>query len=172
VAGPIYEWGSWYFEPTESRLMRNGTIVPLPGKSLELLATLLRRSPRLVTKEEILQKVWPDAAVEEGNIAFHVAALRKVLDQGESESSIETVRGKGYRFVHTVGIRQMPPTDMIDRPTFESALAAATAAAAPTAVPPTTTAPAAPSAARQPRWGLVVGAIALAAIAAIVWFAF
>ena len=111
MAGPAYQWGRWRFEPTECRLLRDGEVVPLPAKTLDLLATLLRRAPRLVTKEEILAGVWPDAAVEEGNIAFHVAALRKVLDEEGETSAIETVRGKGYRFVHTVVIHQLPATD-------------------------------------------------------------
>ena len=111
MAGPAYQWGVWRFEPTEHRLMRDGVVVPLPAKSLDLLSTLLRRAPRLITKEEILAAVWPDAAVEEGNIAFHVASLRKVLDEGGTESTIETVRGRGYRFVRDVAILQLPATD-------------------------------------------------------------
>lgn len=115
MAGPAYIWNQWRFEPTECRLMRDGAHVPLPAKTLDLLATLLKRAPRLVTKEEILTAVWPDAAVEEGNIAFHIAALRKVLDAGDGPSAIETVRGRGYRFVHEVGILQLPPTDEVQR---------------------------------------------------------
>lgn len=95
--------------------MRDGAVVPMPAKTLDLLATLLRRAPRLVTKEEILTAVWPDAAVEEGNIAFHVAALRKILDTGDGPSAIENVRGRGYRFVQDVAILQLPPTDAVQQ---------------------------------------------------------
>ncbi|MDP3716664.1 MAG: winged helix-turn-helix domain-containing protein [Acidobacteriota bacterium] len=115
MAGPAYIWDEWRFEPTECRLMRNDATVPMPAKTLDLLATLLRRAPRLVTKEEILTAVWPDAAVEEGNIAFHVAALRKVLDTGDGPSVIENVRGRGYRFVHDVAILQLPLTDAVQQ---------------------------------------------------------
>lgn len=113
MPGPAYQWGVWRFEPTECRLLRGGELVPLPAKSLDLLAALLKRAPRLITKEEILAAVWPDAAVEEGNIAFHVAALRKVLDEGGAPSVIETVRGRGYRFVADLSIHQLPATDDI-----------------------------------------------------------
>jgi len=108
-------WDEWRFEPTECRLTRDGAVVPMPAKTLDLLATLLRRAPRLVTKEEILTAVWPDATVEEGNIAFHVAALRKILDADDGPSPIENVRGRGYRFVHDVAILQLPLTATVQQ---------------------------------------------------------
>lgn len=99
MSGPIHEWGPWRFEPAEYRLTRAGEVVALPGKSLDLLALLVARSPNMVTKADILANVWQGAVVEEGNVAFHVAALRKVLDAGDETTCIETVRGRGYRFV-------------------------------------------------------------------------
>jgi DNA-binding winged helix-turn-helix (wHTH) protein/TolB-like protein len=133
MAGPAYQWGHWRFEPTEFRLLRDGAVVPLPAKTLDLLFTLLKRAPRLVTKEEILAAVWPDAAVEEGNIAFHVAALRKVLDEDEDSSAIETVRGKGSRFVRDLAIHQLPPTDELTQAALARAYAEASASTAPAA---------------------------------------
>lgn len=160
MAGPAYQWGHWRFEPSEARLLRDGVVVSLPAKTLDLLFTLLKRAPRLVTKEEILTAVWHDAAVEEGNIAFHVAALRKVLDEDDGESAIETVRGKGYRFVREFAIHQLPPTDALRKDALERAIAEAAAATgghAPTASP----SPAASSAAPPPpsshrRWIIAV----------------
>jgi DNA-binding winged helix-turn-helix (wHTH) protein/TolB-like protein len=138
MAGPAYQWREWRFEPTECRLLRDGVVVPLPAKSLDLLSTLLRRAPRLITKEEILAAVWKDAAVEEGNIAFHIAALRKVLDEGRTESVIETVRGRGYRFVQDMVSAQMPATDDIRQfvPATPRAKAAPAPAPATTGVAP------------------------------------
>lgn len=115
MAGSAYLWDEWRFEPTECRLTRDGAVVPMPAKTLDLLATLLRRAPRLVTKEEILTAVWPNTTVEEGNIAFHVAALRKNLDTDDGPSAIENVRGRGYRFVHDVAILQLPLTDTVQQ---------------------------------------------------------
>jgi len=115
MAGSAYLWDEWRFEPTECRLTRDGAVVPMPAKTLDLLATLLRRAPRLVTKEEILTAVWPNTTVEEGNIAFHVAALRKNLDTDDGPSAIENVRGRGYRFVHDVAVLQLPLTDTVQQ---------------------------------------------------------
>ncbi len=115
MAGAAYQWGHWRFEPSEFRLLRDGVVVPVPAKTMDLLFTLLKRAPRLVTKDEILTSVWPDAAVEEGNIAFHIAALRKMLDEDKGASAIETVRGKGYRFILELAIHELPPTEALRR---------------------------------------------------------
>ena len=173
MAGPAYQWGEWRFEPSESRLLRGGVIVALPAKTLDLLATLLNRAPRLVTKEEILATVWTDAMVEEGNIAFHVAALRKVLDEGSETSAIETVRGRGYRFVHELSIHQLPPTENLRRDAVERALAEA--GLPPTAAPiaadrsPTPVA-LQPRKTQQGKWVLnAFLALAVVALVIIVW---
>lgn len=154
MAGPAYVWDEWRFEPTECRLIRDGNIVPLPAKTLDLLSTLLRRAPRLVTKEEILAAVWRDASVEEGNIAFHVAALRKVLDQDDRPSAIETVRGRGYRFVHDVVIHQLPATDDVRQVVVE-AVASLT--------PP-------PAVRKTPSLANLGAVIAVVALAGFAWF--
>lgn len=115
----IYTWGEWRYEPTECRLLHHNEPVTLPAKTLDLLTLLIARAPRLATKEEILTAVWPDATVEEGNIAFHVAALRKTLDGDATESCIETVRGRGYRFVAPVVAKPIilpPSTQSLDLP--------------------------------------------------------
>lgn len=100
MSGLVFRWNGWSFEPAEWRLLNAASEpVQLPNKTLDLLALLLERAPALVAKEEIMAAVWGDAVVEEGNIAFHVASLRKVLDETDASSCIETVRGRGYRFV-------------------------------------------------------------------------
>lgn len=124
----IYTWGEWRFEPHESRLMHAGERIALPVKTLDVLTLLLSRKSRLVTKADILSTVWPDAAVEEGNIAFHVAALRKVLDVEGEPTCIETVRGRGYRFVApVVSTPFVPPpsTHNLDLPPSITAIEAA-----------------------------------------------
>lgn len=167
MAGDAYEWGQWRFEPAECRLLREGAVVSLHAKTLDLLAMLLRRAPRLVTKDEILATVWTDAAVEEGNIAFHVAAIRKAIDGDSVESAIETVCGRGYRFVHPFFVRELQPTDEFRRAltTLPCEPVSSAAVAAP---PPTESA----SSAQSPRRRLTgwVTAIGVATIGVLAFF--
>lgn len=174
MAAPAYQWDRWRFEPTEARLLRDGIVVPLAAKTLDLLHALLERAPRLATKEEIMAAVWPDATVEEGNIAFHVAALRKVLDDGEGASAIETVRGKGYRFVRELAIHHLPPTedlrkDALARAITDAALATAGQPPAPLAALPSPPAPPPERRRRVMVAGLGIVLVLIAGIGAFAW---
>ena len=124
----VFAWDPWVFDPAEWRLTSAADgVVSLPNKSLELLALLLERAPGLVSKDDILSTVWRGSVVEEGNIAFHIAMLRKALDARGGTSCIETVRGRGYRFVAPV-TRRLPESDR--------AVVIGTVTAAAVAVPP------------------------------------
>ena len=80
-------------------LRRDGEPVPLTPKAFDVLVALLEKPGQLITKEELLQKVWPDTFVEESNLAYNIFALRKALgDSAENSRYIETVPKKGYRF--------------------------------------------------------------------------
>jgi DNA-binding winged helix-turn-helix (wHTH) protein/tetratricopeptide (TPR) repeat protein len=117
MVSTVFEWGPWTFEPKEWRLTSaSHGVVSLPNKSLALLRLLLERAPGLVSKDDILGAVWRGTVVEEGNIAFHVAALRKTLDAPGGPSCLETVRGRGYRFVAPVVRRASADTPAYDVP--------------------------------------------------------
>jgi len=74
--------------------------VALGSRALGVLALLVSRQGQLVTKDEIMAAVWPGTAVEEGNLTVQISALRRVLDQSRAQGScIQTVSGRGYRFV-------------------------------------------------------------------------
>ncbi len=80
-------------------LLRDGQPVPVTPKAFDLLAALVEQPGKLISKEELLQKVWPDTFVEESNLAYNVFALRKALgDTAENGQYIETVPKRGYRF--------------------------------------------------------------------------
>jgi serine/threonine-protein kinase len=96
----LYAFAAFTLDVPERRLCRAGQAIPLAPKTFDLLVTLVRRAGRLVTKEDLLAQVWPDAFVEEGIVSVHVSALRKVL--GEERDRIETVPRSGYRFVGEV----------------------------------------------------------------------
>lgn len=91
----IYEFGSFELDPTERRLLNDGKPVALPPKAFETLVVLVENNGHLVDKETLLNKVWADSFVEEGNLKICVHTLRKVLD---GSNFIETVPKKGYRF--------------------------------------------------------------------------
>jgi len=96
---PQSEFGPFSIDVGERMLRRDGRPVPLTPKAFDVLAALLEQPGRLISKEELLQKVWPDTFVEESNLAYNVFALRKALgDTADNGQYIETVAKRGYRF--------------------------------------------------------------------------
>jgi predicted ATPase/DNA-binding winged helix-turn-helix (wHTH) protein len=84
-------------------LIAHGVPVTLGQRALDILLVLVRRHGQLVTKNELMDEVWPGVVVEENNLQVHISALRKALgdDKGERRYLL-TVAGRGYRFVHPV----------------------------------------------------------------------
>jgi TolB-like protein len=77
--------------------------IPIGSRALEILAVLVARPGELVTRDEIIQKVWPGSIVEYSNLPVQIAALRRVLDAGRpGQSCIQTLPGRGYRFAGAV----------------------------------------------------------------------
>ena len=101
--GALYEFGKFRCEPAEHLLLREGKPVSLTPKCFDLLVALVESGGRLVTKEELLRRVWPDSFVEEANLTVNISGLRKILGETpEGDSYIETVPKKGYRFIAPV----------------------------------------------------------------------
>jgi len=100
----IYRFGRFSLDAGGDVLLRDGEPVSLTPKAIRILAVLVERRGRLVTKEELMKEIWPDTFVEEANVTQHVSVLRKVLaDVGEDgRSIIETFPKRGYRFVGEV----------------------------------------------------------------------
>lgn len=81
-------------------LLKDGKPVALNSKSFDLLLALVQRRGDIVTKEDLLESVWPGQFVEEGNLAVQVSALRKIFGERKDEHRfIVTVPGRGYSFV-------------------------------------------------------------------------
>src|SRR6267378_7453508 len=98
-----YEFGPFRLDPTEHTLLRDDQVVALTPKAFETLALLVRSSGHLVRKEELIERVWRDTIVEEGNLNVIIHTLRKALGDDPRESKyIETVAKCGYRFVADV----------------------------------------------------------------------
>lgn len=95
---PRYRFDGFELDTSERLLYQGGQPVGLGARAIALLTALLGRPGRLVTKAELLDRVWPGLVVEENNLQVQVSALRKVL----GADMIVTVPGRGYRFVRAV----------------------------------------------------------------------
>src|SRR6516225_612025 len=105
VASPErYRFGAFELQLDERRLLSNGTAVLLRPRTFDLLVALADRAGHLVTKDELLDRVWPKMVVEEAALHVQVSALRKLL----GAEAIATVSGQGYRF--TLPVEQLKST--------------------------------------------------------------
>ena len=98
-----YQFGPFQLDVRERRLSRGCEVIPLRLKVFDTLRVLVENAGRLVTKQELLDTVWPETSVEENNLNHNVSVLRKALgDRATGQQYIETVPRVGYRFVATV----------------------------------------------------------------------
>ena len=100
--GHRYEFGDFRLDSEPPSLWRDESLVPLPPKALEMLLLLVRQREIIVSREELLETVWRDTFVEDGNINYTVSLLRKTLDKDNKGRFIQTVPKRGYRFVADV----------------------------------------------------------------------
>jgi TolB-like protein/DNA-binding winged helix-turn-helix (wHTH) protein/Tfp pilus assembly protein PilF len=106
----LYAFGPFRLDPAERILRRNGQTISLTPKAFDTLVVLVERDNRVVEKEELLERVWPDTFVEEATLTQNISTLRKVLgDATEASRYIETVPKVGYRFIQPVQRLEMPP---------------------------------------------------------------
>src|SRR5262245_16459060 len=94
-AGHFYEFANFRLDVADRLLTRDGEVVQLTPKALEILLILVGNHGRVLTKEELITAVWPDSFVEEGNLARNISTLRQALGE---HNLIETVPRRGYRF--------------------------------------------------------------------------
>ncbi|MCX2865609.1 tetratricopeptide repeat protein [Paucibacter sp. PLA-PC-4] len=99
TAPPVrYRFGRFELQPDERRLLDAGVPVAIGPRAFDLVAALVERAGHLVTKDELLERVWPKMIVEEAALQMQISALRKVLGR----DAIATVTGRGYRFALVV----------------------------------------------------------------------
>ncbi|RVI59206.1 transcriptional regulator [Sinorhizobium meliloti] len=100
-------FGPFCLSPGERLLTKDREPVPIGGRSLDLLVALTERPGQVLSKRELMKRVWSDVVVEDGSLRFHMAGLRKLLGDGEDGARyIATQVGVGYAFV--------APTERVD----------------------------------------------------------
>ena len=122
AAQPVYVFPPFRLAPDERMLTAGGLPLKLGGRAFDTLLALVERRERTVSKNELLDIVWPRLVVEENNLQVQVVTLRKLL----GHHAIATVPGRGYRFTMPVAHEDGPPA-----PAAAAAAAAQPGAAAP-----------------------------------------
>ncbi|MHC4051924.1 ATP-binding protein [Bradyrhizobium sp. 25ACV] len=111
-------FGPFSVTPHERLVMRDGVALPLGAKAFDTLMALMSRPNQVVGKWDLMALVWPGITVEEANLRFHVAALRKALGDGKDGARyITTLSGRGYCFV--------APISQLAAPISQTGIAAA-----------------------------------------------
>ncbi len=105
----FYSFGSFRVDARERLLFKGDREIPLTPKVFDTLLTLIENCSHVLTKKELMQKVWPDSFVEENNLAQNISLLRKAL----GGSFIQTIPKRGYRFVADVSVDEGEPETLV-----------------------------------------------------------
>ena len=114
-------FGPFRLNPIERRLERNNEAVVIGSRSLDILVTLVERAGEILSRSELIARVWPGVVVEEENLRVHILGLRRALGDGKDGARyVANVHGRGYCFVApvqwaAVAPRALPATDSVDR---------------------------------------------------------
>ena len=98
---------------TQFLLLEGDKPVPLGSRALEILIVLLERAGELVSRQELMDRVWPNVFVEPGNLTVHISALRRTLRDGrDGNRFIINIPGRGYKFVGSVITARLQKTPL------------------------------------------------------------
>jgi predicted ATPase/DNA-binding winged helix-turn-helix (wHTH) protein len=118
---PVASFGPFRLNAAERRLERNDEAVVIGSRSLDILIALVERAGEILSRRELIARVWPGIVVEEANLRVHIAGLRRALGDGKVGARyIANVPGRGYSFVAPVqwdgtAARALPATDSVSR---------------------------------------------------------
>src|SRR6266404_8617372 len=115
MSARFYEFGPFQIDKVNHVLMRDGETLPLKPKVFDTLLLLVENRGRVLDKDELLSRLWPDTIVEESNLTQNVYLLRKALGEepeADADEYIETMPKRGYRFVASVLEVGDPGTDV------------------------------------------------------------
>jgi DNA-binding winged helix-turn-helix (wHTH) protein len=123
----IYRFGDYELDAAAFELRANGAALELEPQVFALLALLLENRERLVSKDEIVEKIWDGRDISDAAIASRIKSARRVLgDDGKSQRFIKTIHGVGFRFAAPVTItqaRSQTPSITVDDRTLVSGAA-------------------------------------------------
>jgi len=103
IAPSEVSFGPFRLRPNQFLLLEGDQPVPLGSRALEILIALLERAGELVSKQELMARVWPNVFVEPANLTVHISALRRMLRDGrDGNRFIINIPGRGYCFVAAV----------------------------------------------------------------------
>lgn len=108
-ANEVFRFGDFVLDLESRHLAQNGKVIKLTSKSFELLHLLIQKHGKIVTREEILSKVWNEEFVEDSNVNVQIAILRKLL--GHNNDFIQTISKRGYCFTARVEEEKIPQTN-------------------------------------------------------------
>src|SRR6202522_686310 len=121
----VFSFGPFRLFASERLLKKADEPVPLGDRALDILIALAERAGEVVTHKELISRVWPDVTVEEGNLRFQMATLRKALgDRRDGARYVSNVAGRGYCFVapithstdaRTVAVTGIATTERVQR---------------------------------------------------------
>jgi DNA-binding winged helix-turn-helix (wHTH) protein len=99
----MISFGLFRLLPAQRLLLHADEAVPIGSRALDILIALVERSGKLMGKDELMARVWPNTFVEPANLTVHVAALRRALGDGrDGKRFIINIPGRGYQFVAAV----------------------------------------------------------------------
>ena len=100
----VYESGEWEVDLARRELRARGAAVPIGTRAFEIIEVLVQSAGELVTKNDLMGRVWPGALVEDNTLQFHISAIRKAL--GRDRELLKTASGRGYRLLGAWTFRQ------------------------------------------------------------------
>jgi DNA-binding winged helix-turn-helix (wHTH) protein/predicted ATPase len=118
-----WSFGAFRLDASPTCLWRQGQLLPLPPKPLAVLAYLVARAGQVVTKDELLEAVWPETVVSEGVLKTCLAQIRRVLGEtAQAPQYIATVHRRGYRFIAPVTVQEqaVPTHEAAAEPRLET----------------------------------------------------
>src|SRR5580704_1910774 len=100
---PVYLAGECEIDLARRELRANGIPVPIGGRAFEIIEVLVSAGGNLVTKNDLLDRVWPGAIIGDNTLQVHISAVRKAL--GPYRAMLETESGRGYRLLQNWTVR-------------------------------------------------------------------